>query len=164
MYFRCVPATQHENMRNRLACSLYLYINSGRWYLCHVPNTFATVNTHANVFLVFLSGGISKEWRHIVSANCDFEVCRFRCAGKVQKNYGSDVRGKCKRITLTLSSVLTYQCMYVGLCIMHGLRQRGQRAEGDPPPPGEWGGPPPTLDIPVPSLTFGLQISPPTLK
>ena len=35
---------------------------------------------------------------------------------------GSDVRGTCKRITLTLSSVLTYRCMYVSLCIMHGRR------------------------------------------
>ena len=51
----------------------YLYINSGRWYLSHVPSTFATVNTHANVFFVFLPGGISKEWRQILSANCDFE-------------------------------------------------------------------------------------------
>ena len=51
----------------------YLYINSGRWYLCHVPSTFATVNTHANMFFVFLPAGISKECRHIVSANCDFE-------------------------------------------------------------------------------------------
>ena len=46
---------------------------------------------------------------------------------------GSDVRGKCKRITLTLSSVLTYQCMYVGLCIMHGRRQRGQGVTAPPP-------------------------------
>ena len=52
----------------------HLYINSGRWYLPQVPSTFATVNTHANVFFVFLPAcGISKEWRHIVSANCDFE-------------------------------------------------------------------------------------------
>ena len=50
----------------------YLYINSGWWYLCHVPCTFLTVNTHANVFFVFLPGGISKECRHIVSANCDW--------------------------------------------------------------------------------------------
>ena len=49
-----------------------LYINSGELSLLHVPSTFATVNTHANVFFVFLPGGISKEWRHIVSANCDF--------------------------------------------------------------------------------------------
>ena len=48
-----------------------LYINSGRWYLSHVHSTFATVDTHANVFFVFLRGGIRKEWRHIVSANCD---------------------------------------------------------------------------------------------
>ena len=45
----------------------------GELSLLHVPSTFATVNTHANVFFVFLPGGISKEWRHIVSANCDFE-------------------------------------------------------------------------------------------
>ena len=50
-----------------------LYINSGRWYLSHVPSTFATVNTHANVFIVFLPGSSSKEWCQIVSANCDFE-------------------------------------------------------------------------------------------
>ena len=48
----------------------YLYINSGRWYRCHVPSTFATVNTHSKVFFVFLPGGISKEWGQIVSANC----------------------------------------------------------------------------------------------
>ena len=35
--------------------------------------TFATVNTHANMFFVFLPGGIIKEWRHIVSANCHFD-------------------------------------------------------------------------------------------
>ena len=58
------PQTPHSNL---------LYINSGRWYLWHVPSTFATVNTHVNVFFVFLPGGISKEWRHIVSANCDFQ-------------------------------------------------------------------------------------------
>ena len=51
----------------------YLYINSERWYLSHVPSTFATVNTHANVFFVFLPGCISKEWRQIVSSNCDFD-------------------------------------------------------------------------------------------
>ena len=56
-----------------LACNLY--INSDGTYLSHVPSTFATVNrpTHANVFFVFLPGGISKEWRQIVSSNCDFE-------------------------------------------------------------------------------------------
>ena len=79
------------------------------------------------------------------------------CGRKVstQRKYpcvfaGSDVRGKCKRITLTLSSVLTYQCMYVGLCIMHGRRQRGHGATE--PLSGQWGAssPAPTLDIPVP--------------
>ena len=45
----------------------------GELSLLHVPSTFATVKTHANVFFVFLPGGISKEWRHIVSANCDFD-------------------------------------------------------------------------------------------
>ena len=54
----------------------HLYINSGRWYLSHVPSTFATVNTHANVFFVFLPGGILKEWHQIVSANCDFGPAR----------------------------------------------------------------------------------------
>ena len=53
--------------------SFYLYINSGRWYLSHVPSTFATLSAHANVFFVFLPGGISKEWRHILSANWHFE-------------------------------------------------------------------------------------------
>ena len=53
--------------------STYLYINSEQWYKWHVPSTSATVNTHANVFFVFLPGGISKEWRDIVSANCYFE-------------------------------------------------------------------------------------------
>ena len=57
--------------------AIYLYfllsINSRRWYLSHVPSTFATVNMYANVFFVFLPGGISKEWRHIVSANCEFK-------------------------------------------------------------------------------------------
>ena len=48
-------------------------LNTGQWYLWHVPSTFAIVNTHANVFFVFLPGGISKEWHHIVSANCDFD-------------------------------------------------------------------------------------------
>ena len=50
-----------------------LYINTERLSLLAVPSTFAPANTHANVFLVFLSGGISKECRHIISANCDFE-------------------------------------------------------------------------------------------
>ena len=71
---------------------------------------------------------------------------------------GSDVREKCKRITLTLSSVLTYQCVYVGLCIMHGRRQRGQGATAPSLESGEVLPPPPThthtLDIPLPSLTF----------
>ena len=48
-------------------------INTGRLSLFPVPSTFAPANTHANVFFVFLPGGISKECRHIVSANCDFE-------------------------------------------------------------------------------------------
>ena len=52
----------------------HLYINSEQWYQWHVPSTFATVNTHANVFFIFLPGGmISKEWCHIVLANCYFE-------------------------------------------------------------------------------------------
>ena len=50
--------------------SANLYINSEQWYQWHVPSTLATVNTHANVFFVF---DISKDWRDIVSANCDFE-------------------------------------------------------------------------------------------
>ena len=53
----------------RITIFYLLYINTGELSLLHVPSTFATVNTHANVFFVFLSGGISKEWRHIV----DFE-------------------------------------------------------------------------------------------
>ena len=62
----------HQKENIMLVICSHLYIDSGRWYLCHVPSTFATVNTHANVFFVFLPGGISKEWRHIVSAICDF--------------------------------------------------------------------------------------------
>ena len=31
----------------------HLYINSGRWYLSHVPSTFATVNTHLFFLSVF---------------------------------------------------------------------------------------------------------------
>ena len=50
-----------------------LYINTGWWSLSCLPSTFAPANTHANVFFVFLPGGISKECHHIVSANCDFE-------------------------------------------------------------------------------------------
>ena len=56
---------------------IHLYINTGELSLWHVPSTFATVNTHANVFFVFLPGVISKERRHIVSANCDFEENYF---------------------------------------------------------------------------------------
>ena len=48
------------------------------------------------------------------------------CGRKVstQRKYacvfaGSDVRGKCKRIALTLSSVLTYRCMYVCRSMYH---------------------------------------------
>ena len=68
---------------------------------------------------------------------------------------GSYARGKCKRITLTLSNVLTYRCVYVGICIMHGRRKRGQGATA-PPPLWRVGGsaPPPTLDIPDLSLIF----------
>ena len=76
------------------------------------------------------------------------------CGRKVsiQRKYacvfaGSDVLGKCKRITLTLSSILTYQCMYVGLCILHGRRHRGQGATALP----LWRG---GGAVPVPSLTF----------
>ena len=55
---------------------------------------------------------------------------------------GSDVRGKCKRITLTLSSCMYCRSRY------HGRRKREQAATA-PPLSGEWGGspPPPTLDI-----------------
>ena len=49
------------------------YINTERLSLFRFPSTFAPATTHANVFFVFLPGGISKECRHIVSANCDFE-------------------------------------------------------------------------------------------
>ena len=50
-----------------------LSINTGWLSFFRVPSTFAPANTHANVFFVFLPGGISKECRHIVLANCDFE-------------------------------------------------------------------------------------------
>ena len=81
-------------------------------------------------------------WGRLVGGT-DWE--RTDCGRKVstQRKYacvfaGSDVLGKCKRITLTLSSVLTYQCMYVGLCILHGRRHRGQGATA--PLSGERGG------------------------
>ena len=57
------------------------------------------------------------------------------CGRKVRKHAcvfaGSDVRGMCKRITLTLSSVLTY--MYVCRSMYHGRRKRGQGATAPPP-------------------------------
>ena len=52
---------------------LNLYINTGELSLWHVPSIFATVNTHMPTCSLSSPGGISKEWRHIVSANCDFE-------------------------------------------------------------------------------------------
>ena len=69
----------------------YLYINSGQWYLWHVPSTFATVNTHANVFFVFLPGSISKEWCHIVLANCDFDREHLPCLCNVYRPFGQDL-------------------------------------------------------------------------
>ena len=69
---------------------------------------------------------------------------------------GSDVQGKCKRITLTLSSVLTYQCMYVGLCILHGRRQRGPGATA--PPPSLGGGPRPVAYILTSNLATHFKI------
>ena len=72
----------------------YLYINngrSGRRYLWHIPSTFATVNTHANVFFVFLPGGISKEWRHIVSTNCHFHRQYLPCLGNVYGPFGQEL-------------------------------------------------------------------------
>ena len=68
-----IDGSRDVHDKSRLHAGLYLYINTGQWYLWHVPSIFATVNTHANMFFVFLPGGISKEWRHIVSANCDFD-------------------------------------------------------------------------------------------
>ena len=79
--------------RERRLKKVHLYINSGRWYLSHVPSTFATVSTHANVVFVFLPGGISKEWRHIVSANCDFErnlPCQYRVFTDLSGNTWGD--------------------------------------------------------------------------
>ena len=67
--------------------SLYILIAD----LCHVPSTFATVNTHANVFFVFLPGGISKEWRHIVLANCHFDRQSLPCLGNVYGPFGQDL-------------------------------------------------------------------------
>ena len=71
--------------------SVELYINSGEWYIWHVPITFATVNTHANVFFVFLPGGISKEWRHIVSTNCDFDRDPLPCLCNVYGAFEQDL-------------------------------------------------------------------------
>ena len=62
------------------------------FYLWHVPSTFAAVNTHANVFFVFLPGGISKEWRQIVSANCDFDREPLTCLCNFYGPFGQ-VRG-----------------------------------------------------------------------
>ena len=45
-------------------CFGYLYINTGWWPLSRLSSTFAPANTHANVFFVFLPGGISKECRN----------------------------------------------------------------------------------------------------
>ena len=85
-------------------------------------------------------------WGHLVGGtdwgDCGRKVSthtKYACAFA-----GSDVRGKCTIITLKLSSVLTFRCMYVGICIMHGLRQRGQ-GPTPPPPSGEWEGSPPPL-------------------
>ena len=82
---------------------------------------------------------------------------------------GSDVRGKCKRITLTLSSVLTYgyTCRYRYTYVCRSMYHvwTSEKRAGGPPPPGEWGGS--ARDISVPSLTFYIlrvQISPSTLK
>ena len=50
-------------------------------------------------------------------------ICRFRCAGKIQRDY---------------SSILTYRCMYVGLCIM-GVGRGGSWRPPPPPPPLESG-------------------------
>ena len=85
---------------------IHLYINTGWLSLFHVPSTFAPANTHANVFFVFLPGGISKEWRHIVSANCKL-LPRYRimftgllgntCMGrpKITRESQNDVRRLC---------------------------------------------------------------------
>ena len=58
----------------------HIYINTERYSLLRVPSTVAPANTHANVFFVFLPGGISKECRHIVSANGTLrgKHCRYR--------------------------------------------------------------------------------------
>ena len=72
---RLAKQTTTFQLKNLLHWNLYIkfiIINSRWWYLCHVPSTFATVHTHANVFFVFLLGSISKEWHQIVSANCDW--------------------------------------------------------------------------------------------
>ena len=67
------PVKQYGDYLILICVIDYLYIKTGELSLLHVPSIFATVNTHPNVFFVFLPGGISKEWRQIVSANCDFE-------------------------------------------------------------------------------------------
>ena len=174
----------------------YILINTGELSLLHVPSTVATVNTHANVFFVFLPGGISKEWRHMLllfrqivtlrgitlpisyhvygpfgehlgrpkiahgshndvrrlcwlnlgcesplaetpkGSLCWENLCGWGwgwlggtdcgdCGRKVstQRKHacvfaGSDGLGKCKRITLKLSSVLTYiYTMYIDVCM-----------------------------------------------
>ena len=43
------------------------------------------------MFFVFLPGGISKEWRHIVSANCDFDRELSPCLCNVYGPFGQDL-------------------------------------------------------------------------
>ena len=69
----------------------YLYINSGQWYQCHVPSTFATVNTHANVFFVFLPGGISKEWLTLFRQIVTLIGNPCRCLCNVYGPFGQDL-------------------------------------------------------------------------
>ena len=58
------------------------------------------------------SAGRTSDWRGALTGVTGRKVSTQRKHAFVFA--GSDVREKCKRITLTLSSVLTYRCMYVG--------------------------------------------------
>ena len=89
-----------------LPCYYYLYINSGRWCLCHVPSTFVTVNTHANVFFVLrlLLAASAKSgvtlFRQIVTLRGIYRV-NIECFGehlgrpKIAHGSHNDVRRLC---------------------------------------------------------------------
>ena len=63
-------------MKPKINLIIYILIrDSASGTNWHVLSTFAAVNTKPTCSLssYLVPGGISKEWRHIVSANCDFD-------------------------------------------------------------------------------------------